>query len=231
MKNLLQSEVVMEYKADLSWIQKYVLLILIRTPSARVKELMPPDIASNLFAYHLDGLVAAKLIEKAGRGVYRLTTKGEKFVGTFSTMLDKQVEKVKTVIILYGHKDDQYLLFRWSRQPYLGNVSLVHDHVAFGKSLDDGLHSALSDKLGRTLPLTYKCSALVKILRDDELVSHMNALVYEVALDGFELPFTSRNGEAFLARASEVDDLMDGIADFLEQLQGATEPFESTWRY
>ena len=221
----------MEYKADLSWIQKHVLLVLIRTSTARVKDLMPSDIASNLFAYHLEGLVAAKLVEKTERGVYRLTTKGEKFVGTFSTMLDKQVEKVKTVIMLYGQKDGKHLLFRWSRQPYLGKVSLVHDHVAFGKSLDDGIHSALADKLGVLLPVTYRCSALIKILRDDELVSHMNALVYEVSVDKLDLPFTSRNGEVFLEQLDRTDNLMDGVSDFLERLQSASEPFESEWRY
>ncbi len=221
----------MEYKADLSWIQKHVLLLLIRTPSARVKDLIPPDIASNLFAYHLEGLVATKLIEKTERGVYRLTTKGEKFVGTFSTMLYRQVEKVKTVIMLYGQKDGKHLLFRWSRQPYLGKVSLIHDHVAFGKSLDDGIRSALTDKLGVLLPVTYKCSVLVKILRDDELVSHMNALVYEVSVDELDLPFMSRNGEAFLEQLDQTDNPMDGISEFLETLQSASEPFEAEWRY
>ena len=87
---------------ELSWIQKHVLLVLIRHRTARVKELMPSDIAANLFAYHLDGLVATKLVEKAGRGVYTLTPKGEKFVGSFSTALDRQVENIKTVVMLMG---------------------------------------------------------------------------------------------------------------------------------
>lgn len=226
-ENLLQSGVMM----DLSWIQKHALLILIRQREARVKELMPPDIAPNLFAYHLDGLVAAKLIEKHGRGVYRLTAKGEKFIGTFSTALDKQVEAIKTVVMLYARSNDGYLLFRWSRQPYLGYVTPLYDHMPRGKSLDEAIQSALHDKLDGDYPVRFMTSVLVKVMHEDELVSHMNMLVYRVDLNGVLLPISSRNGEAFVAPVDETDGIMTGIAEFFEQLESATGPFESIWRY
>lgn len=216
---------------DLSWIQKHALLILIRQREARVKELMPSDIAPNLFAYHLDGLVVAKLIEKHGRGVYQLTAKGEKFIGTFSTALDKQVEAIKTVVMLYAHDGDRYLLFRWSRQPYLGCVTSLYDHMPRGKSLSEAIQSALHDKIDGDYDVQFMTSALVKVMHEDELVSHMNMLVYRVTIDHALLPVSSRNGEAFFGRLGDTEGLMQGMSEFFGRLQEATEPFESEWRY
>lgn len=217
---------------ELSWIQKHALLVLIRHKTARVKDLMPLDVAANLFAYHLDGLATAKLIEKSARGVYRLTATGEKFVGTFSTALDCQVENIKTVVMLYGRRGHEYLLFRWSRQPYLGYVTPLYDRVPLGKSLEAGIASALGDKLGVVQPATFKTSALIKITHGGKTISHMNALVYEVDLgDNVELPFVSRNGEAFVGEVSELNDIMGGVADFLSRVQSSTQPFDAVWRY
>lgn len=216
---------------ELNWIQKHALLVLVRQQSARVKELTPRDVPSNLFAYHLDGLVAMKLIEKTGRGVYSLTTKGQKFVGSFSTLLDRQVENIKTVIMLVAKHEDKHLLFRWSRQPYLGHVTPLYDRMPAGKSLEYGIDSAFNDKLGIVCSVTFKTSVLIKIMHDGELVSHMNALVYETSLDGVMLPFTGRNGEAILVTTNEINGLMSGVDEFFAQLEDATQPFESIWQY
>lgn len=215
---------------EFSWIQKHVLLLLIRNRTARVKNLQPPDVPANQFAYHLNGLISQALIVKTSRGTYTLTTKGENLVGTFSTALDKQVENIKTVVMLYGKRGNEYLLFRWSRQPYLGQVTPLYDRMLVGKSLDAGIDSALNDKLGVRCDVTFKMSALVKIIHDDEIISHMNAAIYEVSLDGAGLPFTSRNGEAFTDRLHE-SGCMSGVAEFFARLENALEPFESEWYY
>jgi hypothetical protein len=215
---------------EFSWIQKHVLLLLIRSRAARVKDLQPSDVPANQFSYHLDGLVSQGLIVKKSRGTYTLTTKGEKLVGTFSTALDKQVENIKTVVMLYGKRGDEYLLFRWSRQPYLSQVTPLYDRMPIGKPLDAGINSALNDKLGARCDVTFKMSALIRIVHDEEIISHMNALIYEVSLDGVELPFTSRNGEALIARLDQ-DGCMNGVSEFFTKLETASEPFESAWYY
>lgn len=216
---------------EFSWIQKQVLLKLIRSRTARVKDLLPPGVPANQFAYHLDGLVSRGLIVKQGRGMYTLTAGGEKLVGTFSTLLDRQVENIKTVVMLYGKRGDKYLLFRWSRQPYLGQVTPLYDRVPVGKSLEAGINSALDDKFGERRPLTFKASALVRITHEGEIISHMNALIYEVSLDNFTSPHVSRNGEAFVGSLQDTDGLMDGVEDFMRQLEMSANPFDSEWRY
>lgn len=215
---------------EFSWIQKHVLLLLIRNRTARVKDLLPSDVPANQFSYHLDGLVSQGLITKTSRGTYTLTVKGEKLVGTFSTALDKQVENIKTVVMLYAKRNDDYLLFRWSRQPYLDQITPLYDRMPIGKTLDAGINSALDDKLGAHQHVTFKMSALIKIIHDYEIISHMNALVYEVLLDDVVLPFRSRNGEAISARLAE-SGCMNGVAEFFAKLEAVSEPFESEWYY
>lgn len=190
----------------------------------------PSGVPANLFSYHLDGLITAKLIEKSARGTYTLTAKGQKFAGKFSTATNRQTEEIKTVIILYANQGDKHLLFRWSRQPYLGKVTPLYDRVPFGKSLQDGINSALDDKLGKRVPTKFRTSALIKITTGNETVSHMNVLIYEIETSEIPENHESRNGQAILLSANDPD-VMAGVADFLNTLDHASEPFEATWHY
>lgn len=212
---------------ELSWIQRHALQVLIRQASARPVELCPPDVAANLFAYHLDRLVASGYVVKSGRGLYTLTSKGQKLAGTISTQTTAPAENIKTVIMLYAKTPAGYLLFRWSRQPYLGTVTPVYDRMSFGVSLDEAIKTALRDKLGVVVPVTYRATALVKIRHGEMQVSHMNALVYGVDVANLDLPTTTRNGEAFVGDIS----MMDGVRDFLMRIEDGDTAFESIWRY
>lgn len=216
---------------EFSWIQRHVLLVLIRKPTARSKDLVPPDIPANQFSYHLEGLIACGLVSKISRGVYALTPAGERTVGMFSTKLNKQVEAIKTVVLFYGQRDDENLLYRWNRQPYFGCITPPYGHMSRGRSLTDGVNQILEEKLGVVQPVEYKTSALIKIIHKDEIISHMNALIYEVRLDKSNLPKMTRNGEAFVGALDEQDKVMGGVQEFLDVIDTSTEPFESEWRY
>lgn len=213
----------------LTWIQNYALLVLLRAEKERVSKLCPKGVEANLFSYHLGGLVTAGYIEKCGRGQYRLTTTGQKFAGTFSTATDKTIADIKTVVMLYAKTGEEYLLFRWSRQPHLGQATPLYDRLPLGKSLAAGIASALNDKLGANVPVKFKASAIITIKHNQQIISHMNAHVYQVEVDEAPLPYTSRNGKAFLGDPAR--EAMAGVGEFLAELESAVEPFESTWSY
>jgi ADP-ribose pyrophosphatase YjhB (NUDIX family) len=215
---------------EMSWIQRHALMVLLRGETARVKDMCPTDVPANLFSYHLDGLVTGKYIIKSERGVYKLTTKGLKLAGAFSTATLRPTENIKTVVMLYGERDGKVLLFRWSRQPYLGEVTLPYDRMAHGTALSDGVRTALIDKIGSEQPATYMTSLLVKIMHDDELVSHMHALVYQVNCDNITLPFVGRNGEAFFGDM-QASDIIDGVGQVVAHLRNRHELSETIWRF
>lgn len=215
---------------EMSWIQRHAMAVLLRGESTRLKDMCPDGVAANLFSYHLDGLMADKYVVKTGRGLYSLSEKGLKLAGTLSTQTLRVTENIKTVIMLYGERSGEILLFRWSRQPYLGKVTIPYDRMAFGTSLNDGIESALIDKLGEHRPVEFMTSVLVKIVHHGECVSHMNALVYRVNIDDMKFPYKSRNGEAFLGDG-ETEDVIDGLPQLLIALKAAHVPFESLWAY
>lgn len=194
-------------------------MVLARSEHASIREMKPEEVESNLFSYHLNGLVGEGYITKTGRGVYTLTPKGHKLIGSFSTATNTQQENIKTVVMLYGKTHDgHYLFFQWSRQPYINRVTLLHDRMPLGKSLENGIQDATFDKLGMELKPRYMTSVLIKITHDGELVSHMNALVYSVNVENIELPYQSRNGKAFLASLEDLDNKMEGLDELVEAL-------------
>lgn len=211
----------------LSWIQRNALMVLVRKEQALIQEMKPQDIESNLFSYHLQGLIGDGYVTKINRGTYSLTPKGHKLVGAFSTATNTQQENIKTVVILYAkNRDGKYLLFRWSRQPYIDHVTLLHDRMPLGKSLDDGIKSASVDKLGVELPSKYITSTLIKIMHKGELVSHMHALVYDIDIENMAFPYHSRNGTAFLASLIDVEEKMEGLDKLIESIESQSEPKE-----
>jgi hypothetical protein len=214
----------------MSWIQRHALLILLRSKSARIKDLTPSDVAANAFSYHMGGLVTAGLVEKTARGTYSLTSKGEILAGSYSTETGSLVKEIKTVIMFYGKKDDRYLLFRWSRQPYLNRVTLPYDRLPFGQSLNDGIDKAMRDKLGAQFDATYKTNVIVKIQHRETIVSHMNALVYEVDVNKISLPFKSRNGELILGQVGS-EDGMDGMNELIQAIETTAHPSETQLSY
>lgn len=215
---------------ELSWIQKHALIVLLRQPEARVKDLKPLDVETNLFAYHLDRLVAAHLLEKSGRGIYRLTMKGQRLASKYSTDTNRLVEELKTVIAFYARRGDEYLLFRWTRQPLMGKMTLVYDHFKHGQSFEDALHTAFIDKLGVSVPITYKNTAFVRVHSEGELIVHMNLAIYEADVSNVTFPLTMRNGASEFVRLDHPD-VMDGVRECIEQLETSSEPFAVEWTY
>lgn len=213
---------------EFSWIQKYALLVLLCQEHACLVELCPTDVAANLFSYHLERLVASGYVQKMSRGSYMLTVKGQKLAGTFSTNTGHQTENIKTVIMFYSKNEQGYLLFRWSRQPYLGQITPVYDRLAFGNTMEQGLEVAMMDKLGKVVDVKYKTNAVIKITHKGELISHMSAYVYEIDTRQLNLPVSTRNGEAFVVN---VQTMMHGVEEFLGKIAGGDQVFDATWSY
>jgi hypothetical protein len=217
---------------QLSWIQKHILLCLVREKTARIKSLRPNDVEANLFSYHLNGLVTSGAIIKVAHGTYGLTIQGEKLVGQLSTATQAFVENIKTVILYWSQRDDATLLLRWTRQPYMGHMTLPYNRVPFGKSITEAIKDGLREKLGNEdASATYIASALIRIESSGVLVSHMNALIYKVDAEQLRDSFVGRNGELVWAELPFPNKLMNGVEDFLVCLGRGDRMIDSVWDY
>jgi len=201
-----------------SWLQIYALGVLLRQSDATLKDLRPTDVAANLFAYHLDGLIKDGLVCKTERGHYALAPQGLSFAGQLSTLGSRQAENLKTVIVLFARSSTgKILLFRWSRQPYLGEVTLPWDRLHFGGDLAISITTSLKDKLGTVVESHYLTSVILKVTKGDHLISHMNGLVFEIRLDDDALPRTVRNGEAFWGDTTDAD-IVAGLPELVDYI-------------
>jgi hypothetical protein len=208
----------------MNWMQKEAMLVMLRNQEASLKDLRPREVQANLFAYHFDELISKGYVEKVERGRYRLTPHGQRFANTLSSDSGAVVEEIKTVIMLYGKRNDEYLLFRRSRHPQMNKVGLIPDRMHRDWSLKEALDNALTEKLGSPdIPVIYRKNLLLKIIHKEIIVSHLNALVYEVDMAHplLQLPHESKNGTAFISTLSALsaDEVLDGLVDLLDAIE------------
>lgn len=221
----------------MNWIQKYALSVLMRSPEASLKQMRPKSVDSNLFSYHIHYLKVNHIIESVSRGTYRLTPKGMRVVGKFSSQTGIEANDVKSVIMLYAKHESQVLVFKWSRHPYFGSYTLPHDRYDFGRTISEALEEAMRDKLNLTVeqahPVYHK-SGIVTIFHGDEQISCMSAHVYDVSSD-VVVPQMTRNGSLeWMERDEMAQDshVARGLTDLVKQLDDENIAiFEATLRY
>ena len=221
----------------MNWIQKHALGVLMRADTVSLKQMKPDGVDSNLFSYHIHYLKSNDIIESIARGRYRLTTKGMYVVGKFNVSTGKEAKDAKTVIVLYARRDNEILLFKWSRHPYFGVMTLPHDRYNFGKSLQEALAEAVNDKLGLTIEQAtpvYRKSGMIHIYHDSQQISCMSAHVYEVSPQHIKAR-PLRNGALLWVAGGELAALTDaamGLPGLIAQIADTdTHVFEATLSY
>lgn len=208
--------------------------VLLRQEVAEVKDMRPTDVPANQFAYHLGLLVSEGYIEKVDRGQYKLTSNGLKLAGSFSTKELRPQENMKTVIMLYGvASDGKIALFKWSRQPYINEITLPYDRMSYDASLSEALTTACYDKLGKLVDVTYRTNVFMTIRHEGQVISRMHVLVYDFNPADVTFPFKARNGQLFLTHYSDGTELMSGMDELLVALRNpvASEPGEFVLTY
>jgi len=198
-----------------------------RHAQASLKEMRPEGVESNLFSYHIHYLKSHQIIESVTRGQYRLTSKGMRAAGKLSSDTGGEADDVKTVVVLYATRGKEILLFKWSRHPYLGYLSLPHDRYNYGKSLLETLDEALRDKLHVSIEQAdpvYMKSGMIHVMHEGEQVSCMSAHVYRVVSDAIIAPLETRNGYLSWVRRNELDSRDDVMSHLSELVRGIEDP-------
>lgn len=165
----------------LSWIQYHILTELTRHVTRRYTELRPKDVESNLFMYHLKGLIKEGFIEKVDQH-YELTVKGLQFVGTLSlaTGRTRQQPKILNAIIC-RNEAGEYLFSKWHRQPNANLISFPHGMMHYGKGVEEMAATELAEKAGLDAKLTYRGDVYVRGMRGEEVDRHMLVHLFEAS--------------------------------------------------
>lgn len=162
------------------WIERHILKQLTYGDSLRYKDLIPDGVDGNLFQYHARVLEKRGLIDRNSDG-YTLTAGGKVFVADLSQTKQMNPRKLPRpmVMIISRNDEGQYLLFRWSRQPYRGLVSFPFGRQLYGASLQDSAADQLAYKAGYQASLEF-IGQVNSVVRDGGRVTeHLAISVFE----------------------------------------------------
>lgn len=191
------------------WIQRHILKELATADTRRYSELKPDAVEGNLFQYHSKDLQKQGLIDRSHTG-YTLTTKGKAFVANLSLTRDMKRRVQPRVITMIAAKNEQneWLLFKWKRQPYRGKVSLPSGRLDFGEDIHKSASDQLLNKTGYQANLNYIGAVVLQNEND-----HIVALVFLATnLSGIH-GSDGLTGESFWAKLSDVpsDEKLRGL--------------------
>src|SRR5687767_7428666 len=167
------------------WIQKHIMQQLSAHVGRRYSELKPQSVDGNLFMYHMQQLQKIDYIRKEA-GTYTLSQKGKLFSSRMSLRQGTALMQPKIVVMLVcPNAKGEYLMFRWSRQPYSGMVSFPFSKLHFGRTIGETLDEALFYKTGLKGEFSYRGDVYIRTYgKDEEVVDHILAHIYRVTVTG-----------------------------------------------
>lgn len=202
------------------WIQKDILKKLAKSKGLRYIELKPDSVDGNLFMYHLKQLISDGYIEKNEKN-YSLTKEGKRFVGGTSISTGKQVKQPRVFVMLYCiNEKEELLLYKWSRQPYLGHVSLPFSRLRYGQSVTETLKEVIKYKTN--LSGQTKHLADIYVLTKDQKTVRSHYLAHIFLLDKISGKLTADGltGQPFWQKPDNYSEkLIDGTAEIIKTIE------------
>lgn len=145
----------------------------------------PKGVESNHFAYHLDQLVRAKLVQKKGRA-YLLTTQGLALADRIShteLQVRKQPHIVTTIQVTNGA--GKAALFTHAFQPYLNLVGWPQGRMHFEETIAQAAARELFEKTGlQDVTLQHRGIMYIQAVKEGEMISKILSHVFSGTVKG-----------------------------------------------
>jgi 8-oxo-dGTP pyrophosphatase MutT (NUDIX family) len=211
------------------YIQLEILRRLLHADRLGYAALRPKGVESNHYAYHLERLIADKMVEKEGK-FYRLTPKGVDYVDRLSSekMVYRPQPFIDTAIDLTT-ADGRTLLFQRNFQPYFHLIGFPAGKLHMTESIAEAAARELSEKTGITgVPLAHRGVTYVEAHQNGVVISKKLYHVFHGdALEGFSPITPEQRGTCFWADHSALDPntLMPGFLKIKNLLAASNEFF------
>jgi ADP-ribose pyrophosphatase YjhB (NUDIX family) len=215
-------------------IQKHIIDVLMYTQTARFRDLRPPKVDTNLFTYHLKGLLKIGLIEKGEAGGYTLSSAGLSYVDRISTEKKSIRTQPKIInMLVIQNSDGDILLQKRTKQPYIDTWTLPYGklHVE-DRTVEKAAQREAFEKLGLENPeLEHAGDAYIRVMMDGSLLSTTLAHVFRAYRD-----YEIKRDDLVWARPHKLSDYR--LSPAVEEIMTRTffkdphyfEEFEVEWR-
>ncbi len=213
------------------YIQREIFLKLRQHDVARYSELNIKSIESSQFMYHLKELIRAGLVEKIGKGQYRLTAKGITYSQNFSTEQKNITISPLTYSLIFARSNKgNWLILKRNKQPYINLLGCLSGKVHMEETLTDAAKREWDTSYNsKTNPeMIYKGMVSV-LLRDNERVlTHITGPVWFIDnLNEDWQEYEAPNGTLLWADWTKIpyDQFIPGWKEIIEAIEISKQPF------
>lgn len=142
----------MSHEVKLHEAQTSILRALLFQPVAKFANLQQPtNLSSDHFNFHIARLVELKLVEKIGRGQYRLTQRGKEYANRLDTDSNTIERQPKSAVILAIEREKngkkEFVFQERLKNPYYGFWGLPSGKIRWGETVID---TAIRESLEET---------------------------------------------------------------------------------
>lgn len=157
------------------YLQKYILDKLRFEQPLNYSAMLPDNIESSLFQYHLKALVKDGLVQKQDDGAYALTHAGQAALEYMSVGRTTQVRMPKVITYTLLTHQGKLLLLRKQKEPYRNLLEPVGGKVHFGEEPQAAAQREVTEKLGLQLAERPMLRGVADIIinKDGEPLTHM----------------------------------------------------------
>lgn len=154
----------MSHEVKLHEAQTSILRELLFVPQAGFAVLQKPTgLTSDHFMFHINRLVELELVERVGRGQYRLTINGKEYANRLDTD-ERTIERQAKISVLLvplreraGTDETEYMIHRRLKQPFYGRYGFMSGKIRWGESIEEGAARELLEETGLRGDLEFKC--------------------------------------------------------------------------
>jgi ADP-ribose pyrophosphatase YjhB (NUDIX family) len=142
----------MSLEVNIHQAQMSILRALLFIPQASYADLQKPTkLSSDHFNFHISRLVELDLVDKIGRGQYRLTPRGKEYANRLDTDTNTIERQPKVAVIIAlertRNRQTEYLFQERLKNPYFGFWGLPSGKVRWGETI---LETASRESLEET---------------------------------------------------------------------------------
>lgn len=205
------------------YLRKYILDRLRFEQPLSYSQMLPKDVESSLFQYHLKALLADDLIKKTARGIYELTDKGYAKLEYMSVNRHDEVRMPKVITFTRLTYKDDLLLYKKPKEPYRHLLELVGGKIHFGETASQAARRDVEEKAHFVIDPPKFCGVANIMVRSDDIVlTHMIVYIFTAEID------TLDGISDHMVRVSDVtvrDDLAPSTLPLLRAIRDNSEPF------
>lgn len=166
-------------------IQRHIIDVLTYKEVARFKDLRPSRVDTNLFTYHLNVLLKAKLIEKVENG-YTLSKAGLIYIDRVSTE-NKIIRQQPKIIIMFvvQNSNGDVLLQKKDKQPFIDSWTLPYGKLHIDdQSVISAAKRGAYEKIGlKNQQLTHAGDCYIRVKSNDGIISTTLAHIFKFDRD------------------------------------------------